>query len=363
MRASKYMDVSRKIERYRKRINPLYIIYPNTTITKSIFEQVAINTEDQRFITGIINSEMTEEFKIGGHEDYDLLLSLVTKQEDFETVNEKNVPLCVVYIDLRNFSKRALFAEDPGYETIEEIAALKQRAISTWIKVSRYYQAHIHSITGDGLMILLGGKKEQDLDTWTNGARALLLTLRILESEKMLNDELIQYLKDKGLEQYAINSDNMLDIKVSVDFSPNTLMNPQGVCVCINGEQKPIGEVKATSFHIDICAKMLAYYKQVKERLEGNRKLGRVLLFGEEYKMLMDFNEEKVPINNAGTYSKTMFSTNKSYISYYIDANNFKDNILTLDDVAGICNVFDDSSLSGDVSINIARRAQIQHGE
>lgn len=359
MKGSKFANIVSKNNRYRMRVNPLYIAYPSI-VNESLFKS-AIALSERQDVLGIIDSELSQDFTIGGHSDYNYLLDQVTEKTGFEGIYEEDVPLCIVYIDLRNFSKRALFVDDPGYETIVEIANLKQKAISTWIKVALYYQAHIHSITGDGLMILIGGKQEYDNDNWCNGARALLLGLRVLESEKILNDELKDYFQQKGLEKYAV-SDNLLDIKVSIDYSPKTLMNPQGVLVNNNGFKKPVGEVKATAFQIDACAKILSYYPDIKSRLEGFPKVGRALLFGNEYKNLMDFNKEKINIFNAGCYSRTMFGITNSYNSFYIDAKDYKENIITIEDVAGICNVFDDSTTEKYASINIAREASVQHG-
>jgi len=358
MKGSKFKSIASKNTRYRKRVNPLYEVYP--AIYKSLIES-SVQLSERQYISDVISSELTETFQIGGHPDYNYLLHNVTPESGFEQCRENDVSLCIVYIDLRNFSKRALFIDDPGMETIDEIATLKQNAISTWIKVARYYQAHIHSITGDGLMILLGGKQEYDLDNWTIGARAFLLSLRVLESEKLLNEELKQYLIDKDLLQYAV-SDNLLDIKVSIDFSPKTLMNPQGVFINVFGVQKPVGEVKATSFQVDSCAKSLSYYKSKKSELDGSPKTGRVLIFGQEYKNLMDFNSEKINVKNAGTYSRKMFSRDASYLSYYVDAKDLKDNVLTLDDIANLCNVYDNSDQAKYASINIAREASVQHG-
>ena len=357
MKGSTFKAIASKNTRYRIKANPLHIVYP--TIYKSCVGSTLLF--EQQSASSIITTELTKDFRIGGHADYDYLLSSVTFQRGFEQYRESDIPICIVYIDLRNFSKRALFVDNPGLETIDEIATLKQKAISTWITIARYYQAHIHSITGDGLMILLGGKQEYDADNWTIGARAFLLSLRVLESEKLLNEELKQYLIGKKLEQYAV-ADNLLDIKVSVDFSPKTLMNPQGVFVNVGGYTKPVGEVKATSFQIDSCAKSLSFYTAKKSELDGTPKGGRVLIFGQEYKDLMDFTLDKVAVKNAGVYSRRMFNYDANYSSYYTDVKDFKENILTLDDVASLCNVYDNSLQTKAASINIARSASVQHG-
>lgn len=357
MKKSTYREILRNDARYRYHYNPLRVILNESlTVVKGY-----VSEQEKREIQAILDQELTEDFKLGGHADYDHLLDQVNDYPDFETQRQEDVKLCSLFIDLRNFTKRALFIDDPGVETLDEIASLKQQAISTWIKLARFYQGHIHSITGDGIMVLLGGEQDHDKDEWTVGARAFLLSLRILESADHLNEQLKQTLKDKGKEAY-IHADNLLDIKVGIEYSPKTLMNPQGVIVNVNNQKKPIGEVKATSFEIDFSAKLLGYYKKAKDELDGSRKYGRVLLFGDKYKELMDFKED-VKVNKIDTYEKSMFNVKKSYNAYYIDCKDYKDKVINIEDVAGICNVYDDSEGAKMASISILRgEEKIQHG-
>ncbi|GAJ41662.1 hypothetical protein [Saccharococcus caldoxylosilyticus] len=358
MKASKYLSIVQKNPRYRVNYNPIYAILEGLYVQKSSEE-----LQHKYLINEIINEELTKDFKIGGHPDYDYLLNEIKEEKDFYNENNQvaNVKLCSLFIDLRNFTKRALFVQDPGIETIQEIAKLKQKAISTWIKLARYYQGHIHSITGDGLMVLIGGKKPEDEDEWTIGARAFLIALRVLESADFLNDELKQTLIEKGKESYATNSHNLLNIKVGIEYSPETLMNPQGVIVNINGEKKPVGEVKATAFEIDFSAKLLGYYNDAEKKLDGSPKYGRILLFGEKYKELMDFNDE-IDVVYLSEYSRQMFDTTQTRKLYYMDCKELKYNIITLEDVAKKCNVYNASETAKNVSINIAREEKIQHG-
>lgn len=358
-KGTKYRSIVLEYTRYKFNENPLSVILNEDTFFKS-----AEDAEQREEIQRIIDVELEKEFKIGGHVDYDYLLNNIQDNDGFfDPSNQiQDVKLCSVFIDLRNFTRRALFVENPGIETIQEIAKLKQRAISTWIKLARYYQAHIHSITGDGLMILLGGTQKEDEDEWTLGARAFLLGLRILESTDYLNDELKQDLIDKGLDTFATSHHNLLDIKVGVEYSPKTLMNPQGVIVNIDGEKYSVGEVKATAFDIDFSAKLLGYYKDVKnEKIESSPKYGRVFMFGENYTNLMNFSKE-IPVTFYANYEKQMFNERNSRKVFYLDCKQYKNNIITLDHVAGMCNVFDDSEQVKAASIDIARGVKIQHG-
>lgn len=360
IKKSKYRNIIRSNNRYRLNANPLNALYQEDVLIKK-----AASDSEKEEVKNILSQELTEDFKLGGHSDYDYLLEKIESEEDFEKDENRveDQEMSIVYIDLRNFSKRALFIDDPGYETIKDIADLKQEAISTWIKLARFYQGHIHANTGDGLMVLFGGKKSYDSDEWTLGARAFLFSLRVLESEKILNDKLKKYLKDKNIDEKYINSDNMLDIKVSLDYSPNTLMNPQGVIVNTDEEKKAVGEVKATSFEIDVCAKMLSNYKDAKESLDnGESKLGRALIFGEKYSELMNFGEDVEIFNVENHYKRTMYNTTNCYKGHYIDAKTYKGDIITLEDVAGICDVSDDSEEMKEVSKNIASDTKIQHG-
>lgn len=210
-------------------------------------------------------------------------------------------------------------------------------------------------------MVLLGGEQDYDKDEWTVGARAFLLALRILESADHLNEQLKQTLKDKGKEAH-IQADNLLDIKVGIEYSPETLMNPQGVIVNVNNQKKPIGEVKATSFEIDFSAKLLGYYNKAKGELDGSPKYGRVLLFGDKYKELMDFKED-VKVNKIATYEKTMYNVKKCYNAHYIDCKDYKDKVINVEDVASICNVYDASEAAKMASISIMRgEEKVQHG-
>ncbi|MED4567987.1 hypothetical protein P9302_00610 [Brevibacillus agri] len=357
MKKSTYREILRNDARYRYNYNPLRVILNESLMIVKGY----VSEQEKREIQEILDQELTEDFKLGGHADYDHLLDQVNDYPDFETQRQEDVKLCSLFIDLRNFTKRALFIDDPGVETLEEIASLKQQAISTWIKLARFYQGHIHSITGDGIMVLLGGEQDYDKDEWTVGARAFLLALRILESADHLNEQLKQTLKDKGKEAH-IQADNLLDIKVGIEYSPKTLMNPQGVIVNVNNQKKPIGEVKATSFEIDFSAKLLGYYNKAKGELDGSPKYGRVLLFGDKYKELMDFKED-VKVNKIATYEKTMYNVKKCYNAHYIDCKDYKDKVINVEDVASICNVYDASEAAKMASISIMRgEEKVQHG-
>lgn len=358
-KGSKYRSIISKNSRYKFSQNPLSIILNEEALFKS-----AEDTEQREEIQRIIQTELEEDFVVGGHADFNHLLTNIQDDENFFSPAHQieNVKLCSVFIDLRNFTRRALFVDDPGIETIQEIAKLKQRAISTWIKLARYYQAHIHSITGDGLMILIGGTQTEDEDEWTLGARAYLLGLRILESTDYLNEELKQELIKKDLASFANNHHNLLDIKVGVEYSPKTLINPQGVIVNINGQKHAVGEVKATSFEIDFSAKLLGYYNKVRdEKLEGSPRYGRVFMFGEKYIELMNFKEE-VLVRHYANYEKQMFNEKSSRKVYYLDCKDFKDEVITLEDVARICDVYDNSEFIKAASIDIVREVKIQHG-
>ncbi|SFK07277.1 hypothetical protein [Brevibacillus centrosporus] len=357
MKKSIFREIIRQDARYKFNINPLNVILnESTTVFKGITSE-----QEQREIQTIIEQELTEDFKLGGHADYDYLLEEVKEYHDFEEKRKQDIKLCSLFVDLRNFTRRALFVDDPGVETIEEIANLKQEAISTWIKLARYYQGHIHSITGDGIMVLLGGEQDHDQDEWTVGARAFLMAIRILESADYLNEKLIQFLKDKGKETYA-QADNLLDIKVGIEYSPKTLINPQGVIVNLSEQKKAIGEVKATSFEVDFSAKLLSYYKNAKDAIDGSPKYGRVLLIGDRYKELMDFKDD-VQVIKIGTYEKSMYNVKKSHNGHYIDCKTYKNKIVNIEDVAGICNVYDGSEAAKVATFNILRgEEKVQHG-
>lgn len=360
MKKSLYREIVRKDRRYGISKNPLDIL---------LLEQVnsglsAVEQQEKDEIENIIDHELTENFKIGGHVDYDYILNRISSEEDFNNLvnQKKDVKLCSLFIDLRNFTRRALFVNDPGVETIEEIAKLKQEAITTWIKIARYYQAHIHSITGDGLMVLIGGEQFEDTDEWTIGARGYLIALRVLESTDRFNDKLKQVLTEKGYEQFISSAGNLLDVKVGIEYSPNTLINAQGVIVNESGVKKAVGEIKATAFEIDFSAKLLGYYNDIcRDKINSSPKYGRLLLFGEKYQELMAF-KETVKVEKYTTYSKTMFGVSQSRNINYLDCSEYKHQIVTLDDVASICEVFDGSELAKATTINVGREAKVQHG-
>lgn len=358
MRGTKLRSLLKADSRYKFNLNPLRALFETTDIFKSLEEKSQI-----RQILSIIETELQTEFKIGGHPDYDYLLDKISTPEDFLDDHNRitDVKMCSLFIDLRNFTKRALFIEEPGLETLNEIADIKQKAISTWIKIARFYQGHIHSITGDGIMVLIGGEQEEDKDEWIIGGRALLIALRVLESTDILNEEMKDTLKNKGVEHYS-HPDNLLDIKVGIEYSEKTLMNPQGVIVQTDYQNKSVGEVKATSFEVDFAAKVLASYKSATKDIEGSPKYGRVLMMGEKYIELMEFNDS-VAYKKIDSYERQMFNQKNCRQIYYLDCCEYKDKIITLDDVAGLCDVYDDSEDAKAASIYIAAKGdKIQHG-
>lgn len=360
MKKSIYRSLIAKDNRYRISKNPLEVLLAEQVS----FGLNAVEQNEKDEIEKIIQCELTEDFKIGGHIDFDYILDRISTEADFNRpeYQVKDVKLCSLFIDLRNFTRRALFVDNPGVETIEEIALLKQEAISTWIKIARYYQAHIHSITGDGLMVLIGGTQFEDTDEWTLGARGYLIALRVLESTDKFNSKLKQILTEKGYEEYISSVKNLLDIKVGIEYSPNTLINAQGVIVNEAGYKKAVGEIKATAFEIDFSAKLLGYYNSIsKDKITASPKYGRLLLLGEKYKDLMAFTDD-VNVEKFTNYSKTMFGITLSREVNYLDCSEFKNTIITLEDVAKICNVYDTSEIAKAATINVTREAKVQHG-
>lgn len=354
MKSTKYLNIMQKDSRYRNRYNPLKFLLQGQSVLKGFEEQ-----RNQEEIEKIVEEELYEDFSIGGHQDFNYLLNEITTETDFnkDENREKDIKLCSVFIDLRNFTKRALFVNEENGESIQEIADLKQEAISTWIKLARYYQGHIHSITGDGLMILFGGKKEVDLDEWTVGARAFLLAIRVLESNDILNEYLKDKLAEKGLETKNIH--NLLDIKVGIEHSPNTLMNAQGVIV----NSKAVGEIKATSFEIDFSAKLLSYFGAIREKLDISPKYGRLVMLGEKYIELMEFSDDISINKHSESYKRQMFGKELSRSIHYLDCLDYKNNILTLEDVAGLCDVYVSSKEAKQENIKVLKESgTIQHG-
>jgi hypothetical protein len=354
VKSTKYFELMQEESRYKNSYNPLRALFEQVGVYKSLEEEEKIK-EVQR----IIDAELEDGFSIGGHPDYDYLMEQISSNDGFtdDMNREKDVKMCSLFIDLTNFTKRALFTEEEKGETIEEIANLKQKAISTWIKLARYYQGHIHSITGDGLMILFGGKQPEDQDDWTIGARAFLLALRVLESSDILNAHLREVLAEKNLETNNIH--NLLDIKVGVEFSPNTLMNGQGIIV----NNKAVGEVKATSFEVDFSAKLLGYSRDAKEKLETTPKYGRLFMMGQKFVELMQFNEEVDVCKLDKVYERQMFNVKQVRTIQYLDCSPYKENIFNLDDVARICQVYAASQEMASKNITVLKEGKkIQHG-
>ena len=353
-RKTNYKKIVRENAQYQLSYNPLNVLLEKEQIFKN--QESALQEKE---IEEIISEELKEDFLIGSHSDYEYLLDGIHKEEDFyEDQNRvKDAKIASLFIDLRNFTKRALFIDEEKGESLEEIANLKQNAISTWMKLARYYQGHIHSITGDGLMILFGGTQPHDEDEWSIGARAFLLAQRVLESTDILNDNLKELLSSKQID--TTHHDNLLDIKVGIEYSPHTLINVQGLIV--NG--KAIGEVKATSFEIDFSAKLLSRYQKAKGKLDVSPKYGRILMLGEKYQDLMQFKED-VDISKIDDYSRTMFGVTLSRGFFFLDCNEYKRSCLTLDDVAGLCDIYIESEEMKKASINTVndRQESIKHG-
>ncbi|MFS0788783.1 hypothetical protein ABC345_20680 [Shouchella sp. 1P09AA] len=354
LRKTNYKKIVRENAQYQLSYNPLKVLLETEQVFKS-----HESTVQEKEIEKIISEELEEDFLIGGHSDYEYLLENINTEEDFykDQNRIKDTKIASLFIDLRNFTKRALFINEEKGESIEEIANLKQDAISTWMKLARYYQGHIHSITGDGLMILFGGTQAYDEDEWSIGARAFLLAQRILESTDILNENLKKLLLSKKID--TTHHDNLLDIKVGIEYSPNTLINVQGLIV--NG--KAIGEVKATSFEIDFSAKLLSRYQQAKGKLDASPKYGRILMLGEKYQNLMQFKEE-IDIPKVDDYSRTMFGVTISRGFYFLDCNDYKSTCLTLEDVASLCDIYIESDEMKKASIDTVndRQDSIKHG-
>ena len=281
-----------------------YLAPSDLLIQKAISEHV----ETRTYIDSILSEiqPRIDAMKFGGHHSQDFEQELFNKISDYASFDSATSKghTASLFVDLTDFTTRTF------HEDIEDIARLKRAAIQTWMVLALYNDGHIHSITGDGLMILFS---EQE-DFLENTLRAFATGYNFLMSMEKINERL-----------QLVGSDR-LRIKVGLDYCDEVVWN---VCGLVNSQQSCVGEVKATGFGVDFSAKLMAYNSSIirgtninhNELIIFGNKACEILTFKKEY-----FEEYKSQPEQRPTapYKRTKNQETKFYKIFYADVKEIK---------------------------------------
>ena len=186
----------------------------------------AISSHKTFLDKGLIGSQYSQAFakknlSVGGHPDYDYIC------ED-EIMNGQ---VATMFVDLVNFSRLLLF---PQAISPIEVVHLKKGFVNICCDAVKFFGfGHVHSITGDGLMVFYGGKNSNPLS----------------DCERALNDALsINYIIRNFLSPKLAKEGNedLIKIRIGIDQS-DVYWHRAG-----NSE---ISEVKAAGVGVDFAAK------------------------------------------------------------------------------------------------------------
>lgn len=264
----------------------------------------AIDEDPQKYIESILNEiqPKVDGMKIGGHHSEDFEQSLFSQINDYNSFNHviEKGHSASLFIDLTDFTTRTFMEDSEG------IAKLKRTAIQIWLLFSLYNDGHVHSITGDGLMVLFN-KEEEYIE---NSFRAYATAYNLLVSMDLINDRL------------ELEGRDRLRVKVGLDYCKDVIWNVYGL---LSSDNKCKGEVKATGFGIDFSAKLMAYTPSIL-RKNSNIQHNELIVFGEDIKEILSLDEKyleeyKSDVNDRPTapYKRRKGKEDREYKIYYSD--------------------------------------------
>ncbi|WP_171183145.1 nucleotide-binding domain-containing protein [Alienimonas chondri] len=167
-------------------------------------------------------SEVTREHSIGPHPDF---LHLA------ETAGEEYCPIVSLFMDIAGSTRLGLLYD------LRQVRAIKSAFLQSAIAIVQSFDGHVHRLMGDAVLAFFGGKSgrtENAVIDALNAAAVLRWFAENVVPEK---------LKEAGVRK-------SIGVRVGLDYGPEekVLWSSYGV--------GPTHEVTATSFHVDVAAKL-----------------------------------------------------------------------------------------------------------
>lgn len=207
---------------------------------------------------------------IGSHPDFAYLA---------ETDLQEKHHICSLFLDIKN-STRLSFIYD-----LEDVVAIKNTILKAAAETVRAMDGYVHRFMGDALLAFFGGKRKDKDDSVINAINCA----SVLES--LMTGTIIPALEDNGFKA------SYLGFRIGLDFGPDekVLWASYGL--------KGVFEVTATSFHVDVAAKL--------QNMAGRNKA----MFGESIMSEIDFPDlyQKTKTYSEGGVTKHIYNLDKTY--------------------------------------------------
>lgn len=250
---------------------------------------------------------------IGGHPDFDHLGS-DEKEMGFVTT---------LFVDIKGSTRLGVFYSP------EKVFLFKNQIIKCAIESVLAFDGHVHRIMGDAVLAFFrgnGNANDSAIDALNCGAILV----------QYIREEVVPKLRDLGLEEDV-------GIRVGIDYGKQeqVLWGMYGYA--------GVSEVTATSFHVDVAAKL----QQCAPR-------NRVML-GQAFVELLDLHDEVIEIKRA---TSDGLKVAQPYVSpNYRDADgkpmNYKQYVLSQDKYSALLPYSDDDELAIKITSTIKRQANI----
>lgn len=243
----------------------------NSSVVRASGSKELQNTESiQQDIRAAFKKVGLNHSPIGSHPDFAHLA---------ETDQQENHYICSLFLDIKN-STRLSFIYN-----LEDVVAIKNTILKAAAETVRAMDGHVHRFMGDALLAFFGGKNVSKEDSVINAINCA----SVLES--LMTGTIIPALEDNGFKA------SYLGFRIGLDYGAHekVLWGSYGL--------KGVYEVTATSFHVDVAAKL--------QSMAGRNKT----MLGDSIMNEIDFPVEYQKIKSytdAGVI-KYVYTLNKNY--------------------------------------------------
>lgn len=218
---------------------------------------------------------------IGGHPDFAHLA---------ETDQQEKHHVCSLFLDIKN-STRLSFIYD-----LEDVVAIKNTILKAAAETVRAMDGHVHRFMGDALLAFFGGKDVNKDDSVVNAINCA----SVLES--LMTGTIIPALEDNGFKA------SYLGFRIGLDYGSDekVLWSSYGL--------KGVYEVTATSFHVDVAAKL--------QNMAGRNKA----MLGDSIMNEIDFPKayQKVKTYTVNNEVKYVYTLNREYTDAFGQTHTYK---------------------------------------
>lgn len=219
-----------------RRVYQDYLEHPRTFIRKSVdmadSAEAVLNhyplSSSERVLQGVFRPAFGKsgfvEPKIGHHPDFVHL-------QDTPDITE-SWPIVTLFLDMVNSTRLGIIYKP------EEVFRIKNAILRAAIDIATSFDGHVHRIMGDAIMVFFGGKSQRTEESVINAINAACAIQFF--AKRVVVPQL----------QEGFGPDEAFGIRIGLDYAP------QDKIVWGSYGYAGVNEVTATSFHVDVAAKL-----------------------------------------------------------------------------------------------------------